>query len=94
MSNTERSKFDPTTVTPGGDWPHRMADPIAAAYIGTTPATLRKSRHFGMLWGATAPKFRKVGRRVFYDRSVLDEWIDSASTECQNTGAAHIAGAA
>lgn len=42
----------------------------AAAYCGSTASTLEKLRCFG-----GGPRFLKLGRRVVYDPSDLDEWL-------------------
>ena len=48
----------------------------AAEYIGyKSPDTLRNARHTGKLAGVTAPRYRKIGNRVFYERAALDEWL-------------------
>ncbi|MFV8819685.1 helix-turn-helix domain-containing protein [Haliea sp. E17] len=47
----------------------------AAPYIGVQPDTLRNARHTGKLAGVTAPRYRKIGSRVFYERAALDEWL-------------------
>ncbi len=51
----------------------------AAAYIGTTPPSLRLSRHTGKLYlGVSAPKFIKSGpRKVLYLKADLDDWLAS-----------------
>lgn len=42
----------------------------AAAYIGLAPSTLAKLRCLG-----GSPQFLKLGRRVLYERSALDDWL-------------------
>lgn len=42
----------------------------AAAYCGSSPSTLEKLRCFG---GGAA--YLKIGRRVVYDPSDLDQWL-------------------
>ena len=48
----------------------RTAD--AAAYIGLAKSTLEKRRCYG-----NSPPFFKQGNAVFYDRTELDEWLES-----------------
>lgn len=49
----------------------------AAAYLGTTEATLRKSRHTGFLWGYPTPRYLKTGRICRYRLADLDEFLDT-----------------
>lgn len=50
-------------------------------YLGTTPGTLRQSRHTGLLWGAPAPAFRKTpGGKCLYDQDELDNFIERLPT--------------
>ena len=64
----------------------RMDDKTASAYLGTTPATLRKSRVTGTLWGFPTPEYLKLGRKVLYERKVLDAWFKAHARLCKNTG--------
>ncbi len=59
----------------------------AAPYLGVKPDTLRNARHIGKLAGVTAPRYRKIGNRVFYERAALDEWLaqfveQTCTSEC------------
>lgn len=47
----------------------------AASHLRVRPDTLRNARHTGKLAGVTAPRYRKIGNRVFYERAALDEWL-------------------
>ncbi len=47
-----------------------------ASYISLASNTLRASRTSGVLCGVPAPAYRKIGRKVLYDRVVLDEWLN------------------
>ena len=53
----------------------------AAPYLGVKPDTLRNARHTGRLAGVTAPRYRKIGSRVFYERAALDEWLSQFSEQ-------------
>lgn len=58
-----------------------MEDPIlpaeeSAAYLHTPPATLQWWRHKGY-----GPRYMKVGRRVFYRKSWLDEFLTAAEVK-------------
>lgn len=55
--------------------PQRLPEPQAAAYLGFSPATLRKSRTTGILGGTRSPGYLKLGRRVFYPLTELDTWL-------------------
>jgi excisionase family DNA binding protein len=55
----------------------RMTRREAAEYLGLSPATLE-------VWASTGRyslPFVKVGRRAFYRRSDLDEWIRSRTVQ-------------
>jgi hypothetical protein len=47
----------------------------AAFYLGIAEITLRNSRMTGLLGKCSAPKFRKIGRKVIYFKSDLDDWL-------------------
>ena len=58
-----------------------MDDPLfetneAGAYIKTPPATLQWWRHRG-----SGPKYLRLGRRVFYRKSHLDEFLTAAEVK-------------
>lgn len=55
--------------------PQRLSEAQASQYLGFSPATLRKSRTTGELGGVAAPKYLKLGRRVFYPLAELDAWL-------------------
>ncbi len=59
----------------------------AARYLSFSSNTLRISRVTGVLDGVPAPAYRKIGRKVVYDRVVLDAWIrqfkNQPNTACQ-----------
>lgn len=58
----------------------------AAPYLRVKPDTLRNARHIGKLAGVTAPKYRKIGSRVFYERAALDEWLAQFHEQTCTTG--------
>lgn len=69
-----------------------MNNDQAAAYIGASGHSLKRSRRTGMLWGIPAPEFKKAARKVVYIRATLDRWVDSlptyqntAQSECHST---------
>lgn len=47
-----------------------------AAYLRTTPATLRNMR-----WMGTAPKATKVGRKLLWKWSDVDAWLESNTSD-------------
>ena len=53
--------------------PGALSTPLAADYVGLSPATLETMRVRG--GGAT---FVKLGRRVVYRREDLDAWVETA----------------
>ena len=49
----------------------------AAAYIGSTAATLKNSRCTGNLWGVEPPKFTRIGtKKIIYRKTDLDNFLD------------------
>ena len=65
--------------------PH--CDTHGAAYeLGFGSSTMRVSRVTGTLAGVPAPTYRKVGRKVVYDRIVLEKWMEQFANQ-QNTTA-------
>lgn len=68
-------------------------DSTAAPIIGTTPATLRKSRTTGELWGCPAPQFLKFGRTVRYRAEDLERWKRENGKVCTSTADARFGGA-
>jgi|GEM_PF-2476665 len=59
----------------------------AAPILRVEPDTLRNSRHTGRLAGVTAPRHRKIGNRVFYERETLDKWLEQFEERTCATGA-------
>ena len=58
----------------------------AAEYLNFSSTTVRISRVTGLLAGADAPMYRKVGRKVIYDYVVLEAWLNQFENQ-QHTGA-------
>ncbi len=58
----------------------------SARHIGLASSTVRLSRVSGILCGVPAPAYRKVGRKVIYDRAVLDKWLEQFANQ-PNTAA-------
>lgn len=54
------------------DHPPYLTTPQAAALLGLSPRTLERYRVSG-----EGPPFRKLGRRVRYTRSDIDDWAES-----------------
>ena len=61
---------------PAGIQTNRLDTDEASAFIGFKPSTMKLSRVTGTLAGVNTPVFRKIGRKVFYDRAVLEEWLN------------------
>ena len=53
----------------------------AAEFICCATVTLKISRVTGILLGVPAPAYRKLGRKVVYDRDTLQAWIDQFGTQ-------------
>ena len=62
----------PVTANCGGVvfscWPRLLPLRLAATYLGVSYDTLKKN-------GASLPRLR-AGRKVLYDRDVLDRWLN------------------
>ena len=58
----------------------------SAHHIGLASNTLRVSRVSGMLCGVPAPTYRKIGRKVVYDRVVLDQWLGQFVNQSNTAG--------
>ena len=61
-----------------------------SALLGFAASTIRISRVTGTLAGFSAPAYRKIGRKVVYDRVVIDEWLAQFSNQ-PNTAAGRVA---
>ena len=57
----------------------------ASLLLGYKSSTLRISRVTGILGGVPAPAYRKLGRKVVYDRVTLNEWLSQFQHQL-NTG--------
>jgi hypothetical protein len=47
--------------------------------------TLKRSRSTGSLLGRPSPEYSRIGNRVFYERSILDEWLRKYAIRQANT---------
>jgi excisionase family DNA binding protein len=61
----------------------RMTGPEAAAYLGISTSTLEKMRCEGR-----GPRYLKLGRRCFYRRSDLDQYLSAAVVETTDSRSA------
>ena len=50
-------------------WPRLLTVDLVAAYIGLAPQTVRNNVD-------RIPGRRNLGRRVLFDRQVIDQWLD------------------
>jgi len=50
-------------------WPRMLTVDLVAAYIGLAPQTVRNNVD-------RIPGRRNLGRRVLFDRQVIDQWLD------------------
>lgn len=53
----------------------------SAKELGFASITLRMSRVTGVLAGVPAPTYRKLGRKVVYDRVILDQWLEQFANQ-------------
>jgi len=54
----------------------RLKTVRAAEYLACcSPGTLKQSRSTGILSEVCAPRFKKIGRNVVYERGTLDAWL-------------------
>jgi hypothetical protein len=57
----------------------------AAKYLGVSSYSVKLSRCSGQLCGVPAPAYKKIGRLVRYEPSVIGEWLDQFEPQA-NTG--------
>ena len=60
---------------------HECADEL-----GFASSTIRMSRVTGFLAGVPAPTYRKIGRKVVYDRAILDQWLGQFVNQSNTAG--------
>jgi hypothetical protein len=48
----------------------------AAEFLAMNTNTLKLSRHTGILAGVQAPAYRKIGKKVIYEKSTLELWLE------------------
>ena len=64
------------------NYPSPHCDTHGAAFeLGFSSSTIRVSRVTGTLAGVPAPTYRKIGRKVVYDRIVLDKWMEQFANQ-------------
>lgn len=86
--NRFRTVVPTTDETGAAVFPPRMNETLAAIYLDTTPANIRRSRCVGTLMGKPAPEFLKIGKKVTYEKATLDAWLKAHAQPCRNTGEA------
>lgn len=64
----------------------RLNSSEAAIFIGCSSSTMKISRVTGRLLGKAAPTYRKLGKKVVYDLTVLQEWLEQFANQ-KNTAA-------
>ena len=69
---TERLRREEAVRAPTRDGPRvLLTTHEAAAYLRLSPRTLERYRVTG-----EGPAYVKLGRRVFYERKALDDWLE------------------
>ena len=66
----------------------KMDTKEAAEYLGFAPFTLRRARTTGKLAGVPPPLYRRMLRKIVYEKQWLDEWLDQFEPQtntAQNT---------
>lgn len=58
-----------------------LTERAAANLTGYKEATLRQSRHTGVLAGRSAPRFLRLGRSIRYRLADLDAWLEEAAND-------------
>jgi hypothetical protein len=92
LSNqTQAAQIPEPTQLPKTDQP-TLDTHQAAAYLGVAYVTMRNSRTTGLLCGVRTPPFRKIGRRVVYLRTDLEQWLNDLPA-FNNTAEAQLQGA-
>jgi hypothetical protein len=66
----------------------KMDTKEAAEYLGFAPFTLRRARTTGRLSGVPPPMYRRMGRKIVYEKQWLDQWL--AQFEPQTSTAQNI----
>ena len=80
MDITKQRNFTPSNNLS----PH--CDTHGAAFeLGFGSSTMRVSRVTGTLAGVPAPTYRKIGRKVVYDRIVLVKWMEQFANQQKTT---------
>ena len=62
----------------------------AAIYIAISPNSLKLSRQTGELCGQSAPKFKKLKRKVLYMKKDLDCWLQNVPSQREQHGDTHV----
>ena len=71
-STTERQRREHAASAPARDEPRvLLTTDEAAAYLRLSPRTLERYRVTG-----EGPDYMKLGRRVFYEKRALDDWLE------------------
>ena len=73
MTHTDNS---PTNYSPN----KKITSHEFAALARCAEGTLRNSRHTGLLFGKKAPPYIKIGRKVLYRFSDVNEFLDQFET--------------
>lgn len=68
--------------------PELLNNKEAADYLGFSPSTLNNSRYIGTLGRVTAPRFRKLGKTIRYQRADLDNWLEQFTPQTNTSQSA------
>ena len=72
-TTTERQRREHAAYAPARDEPRvLLTTDEAAAYLRLSPRTLERYR----VTGGGAGAYVKLGRRVFYEKRALDDWLE------------------
>jgi predicted DNA-binding transcriptional regulator AlpA len=67
---------------PGDALPLLLDERTASKAMGVSLSFLRRARSEGLVGKRTeAPKFVRLGKRVYYRRTDVDRWIENLSTQ-------------
>jgi hypothetical protein len=55
----------------------RFPNDDAAGYLGIAPITLKNSRSTGKLGDGPAPEYFRVGKKIYYTKTSLNQYIES-----------------
>jgi predicted DNA-binding transcriptional regulator AlpA len=76
VNSIKNRKIPAKTEQPKDERPQLLTEKQACAYLGVSPAFLRRGRSEGQRGKRTdTPRYVRLGERIYYLRSELDRWL-------------------